>query len=293
MENKTLIILGMHRSGTSLITNWLHKCGLQVGETLMEAGVGNKEGHFEDTEFYKMHMEILRDNNLNESGIINQKVNYLSSYHKEKIKGIIRVKNKLFGQWGWKDPRTCLFLKHYRELLPQAYYLVVVRDYHSVVVSLLKRTMAELDLHYDTQKGPLSRLAWYKVRRKLFYHRFCRKHASYFLNSWIFYNENILENIKNMSDKRFLIVDYDMLKTKDKDVLTFLNTNWHFSLNYSKFSGVYKDSLLSKSFDVEDYIDDKLLIGKANGVMKKLMNYAPDIRHECNAPSFNAEVLLS
>ena len=293
MQNRTLIILGMHRSGTSLITSWLHKCGLEVGESLMEAGVGNIEGHFEDTEFYKMHMEILRDNNLNDSGIIDQSVDHISSYHKEKIKSIIRVKNRLFGQWGWKDPRTCLFLKHYRELLPQAYYLVVVRDYHSVVVSLLKRTLAELDLHYDTRKGVISRFVWHNVRRKIFYHRFCRKHAAYFLNSWIFYNENILENIKNMSDKKYLIVDYDMLKTRDEDVLSFLNRNWHFSLNYAKFSGVYKDSLLSKSFDVEDYIDDKQLIGKADGIMKKLKNYARDIRRETAPQSFNAEVSLS
>ncbi|MDR3693564.1 sulfotransferase [Mucilaginibacter sp.] len=293
MGNKILIILGMHRSGTSLITNWLHQCGLQVGESLMDAGVGNKEGHFEDTEFYKMHMEILRDNNLNDSGIINQKVNYISSYHKEKIKGIIRVKNKLFGQWGWKDPRTCLFLKYYRELLPQAYYLVVIRDYHSVVVSLLKRTMAELDLHYDTQKGLISRSVWYNVRRKLFYHRFCRKHASCFLNSWIFYNENILENIKNMSDKRYLIVNYDMLKTRDREVLSFLNSHWHFSLNYARFSGVFKDSLLSKSFEVENYIDDKLLIKKADGVMEKLMNYTRDIGRETATHSFQEEVSLA
>jgi len=195
MQNKTLIILGMHRSGTSLITNWLQQCGLEVGQSLMGAGVGNNEGHFEDIEFYKMHMEILKDNNLNDSGIIDHPVDSISSYHKEKIKSIIKVKNKLFGQWGWKDPRTCLFLKHYRELLPQAYYLVVVRDYHLVVVSLLKRTLSELDLHYNTQKGLLSRLAWFKVRRELFYRKFCRRHASCFLNSWIVYNILLLTMI--------------------------------------------------------------------------------------------------
>ena len=45
----------MHRSGTSLISNWLHHCGLQLGEHLLEAGNGNEEGHFEDVEFLRMH----------------------------------------------------------------------------------------------------------------------------------------------------------------------------------------------------------------------------------------------
>ena len=38
MANDILVIAGMHRSGTSLITHWLHDCGLQVGERLVGAG---------------------------------------------------------------------------------------------------------------------------------------------------------------------------------------------------------------------------------------------------------------
>jgi len=43
---KFLVILGMHRSGTSLITQWLKNCGLSVGDSLHGADVGNAEGHF-------------------------------------------------------------------------------------------------------------------------------------------------------------------------------------------------------------------------------------------------------
>ena len=53
------MVVGMHRSGTSLITNWLYRCGLQIGEHLLEPGEGNVEGHFEDVEFLKIHEEIL------------------------------------------------------------------------------------------------------------------------------------------------------------------------------------------------------------------------------------------
>jgi hypothetical protein len=274
MQNKTLIVLGMHRSGTSLITQWLHHCGLEVGESLLGPGLGNDEGHFEDTEFYKMHLEILRDNNLHDSGIINQPVTHISSYHKEKVKGIIAVKNQLFAQWGWKDPRTCLFLDFYRELLPDAFYLVAIRDYQSVVVSLLRRTFAERDIIYNTQKGYLAKLAWQKLRRKQQFKKFCRQNAAAFLKIWIVYNEYILDDLMKLSSDRYLVVNFHMLNEKDTDVITHLNQNWGFSLTHTRFSAIYNEKLFSKPLDVESYITDEQLIGAAKILTNKLKNYA-------------------
>ncbi|HJT73097.1 MAG TPA: hypothetical protein VJ720_03740, partial [Chitinophaga sp.] len=62
MNNKVLVITGMHRSGTSLITQWLYRCGLHVGDNFMGAGIGNEDGHFEDLDFYNWHRNILNDN---------------------------------------------------------------------------------------------------------------------------------------------------------------------------------------------------------------------------------------
>src|SRR3569833_408228 len=149
MSSRTLIIAGMHRSGTSLITNWLHHCGLQVGETLLGPDIGNKEGHFEDEEFLKMHEEILVGNGLAPSGLVHDKQLQIYEYQLEKLKAIIGIKEKRFDQWGWKEPRTCLFLDTYRELLPDAKYLIIIRDYESVVNSLLKRAYDDTDKSYE------------------------------------------------------------------------------------------------------------------------------------------------
>ena len=70
MQNKTLIIAGMHRSGTSLITHWLNECGLQLGDDFLGAGLGNVDGHYEDLEFLKLHEEILEANNLPATGLM-------------------------------------------------------------------------------------------------------------------------------------------------------------------------------------------------------------------------------
>ena len=55
MNNKVLIVAGMHRSGTSVIAQWLQRCGLCLGENLLGPAIGNNEGHFEDTDFVFLH----------------------------------------------------------------------------------------------------------------------------------------------------------------------------------------------------------------------------------------------
>jgi hypothetical protein len=41
--------------------------------------------------------------------------------------------------WGWKDPRTCLFLDFWKARVPQAQYLCVYRNPLDVILSLARR----------------------------------------------------------------------------------------------------------------------------------------------------------
>ena len=111
MKSNVLIIAGMHRSGTSLMAQWLNKCGLNLGDYLLGSGVGNSKGHFEDMDFYQLHEAILSQNSLNYRVNTNDEIQ-LSEYHKIRAESIITLKSKLHDQWGWKEPRTCLFLTH-------------------------------------------------------------------------------------------------------------------------------------------------------------------------------------
>jgi hypothetical protein len=272
MQKRTLIIAGMHRSGTSLISHWLAKCGLQLGEKLVGPGCGNADGHFEDVEFLKMHEEVLANNNLPLSGLTDVQVENFSIYEKEKLRSIIRIKQKLYDQWGWKDPRTCLFLDVYQELLPNACYLIILRDYQSVVSSLLRRDFKQIDEQHMTRKY-LPRLVWQKFNRTRRLNKHYCAHAAEYLKIWIAYNQDILKCIKKLNSGSFVVINYSMLKNEDTRLFSHLKNSWNFSLKYFRFKDVFKESQIGEDIDLDLYIADKTLIKSAKQLQDELMGY--------------------
>ncbi|HEY9195809.1 MAG TPA: sulfotransferase [Mucilaginibacter sp.] len=272
MQKRTLIIAGMHRSGTSLITHWLSKCGMELGEKLVEPGPGNPEGHFEDVEFLKMHEEILANHNLPKNGLTDDCVESYSVYEREKIKSIIRVKQQLYDQWGWKDPRTCLFLDVYRELIPDACYLVILRDYQSVISSLLRREFKPIDKKYMSRKL-LSRIIWLGFRKRRRQKAFYYAHAREYLKIWIAYNQDILNSIKKLPKDAFVVVNYSMLIDKDILVFSHLKNQWNFNLKYFSFRKVFKENLIGPDLDITPYINDQSLIETARQLQDELKGY--------------------
>lgn len=276
MQSRVLIVTGMHRSGTSLITNWLYHCGLQVGETLVGADVGNKEGHYEDVEFLRVHEEILAANGYPTTGLIHHKSIQISEYQLEKLKAVLEVKERHFEQWGWKEPRTCLFLHTYRKLIPGAKYLVIVRDYAAVVNSLLKR---DFDL-YDRERqrhSLLTKLKWNLFGKNRKKKEIYGQRAADYLKVWIDYNEHILETLQSLPPENYLVVNYYLLEKKDKEVYDLLTESWAFRLKYLPFVKVYNKSLFSPVTNIDALISDKQIIEKAKvieGLFKSYMRVA-------------------
>lgn len=262
----------MHRSGTSLVTNWLSRCGLQIGERLGGSSTGNIDGHFEDLEFLKLHEEILDRNSLVVSGLTDTRDIEVPLYQLEKMKAIIGIKQQLYEQWAWKDPRTCLFLDTYARLLPGARYLVVLRNYQSVVSSLLRRDFAAIDQKYMA-RNYIQRLAWTHFRRSRRLNTFHHDHAENYLKVWISYNEAILHTLKKLHQDDYLVINYSQLLENDNEVFSFLTGKWKFALNYFDFKDVYKQELMNKADDISDFIADKVLLIKATYLLKRLGSY--------------------
>ncbi len=101
------LVLGMHRSGTSLLASWLHACGLELGGNTLSRAY-NRKGNFENYEVIKYHNEILSRNNTKWNIPIDKKI-LISKPNKEKVRKLLKQQNKVYsGIWGWKEPRTCL-----------------------------------------------------------------------------------------------------------------------------------------------------------------------------------------
>ena len=132
-----ICLTGMHRSGTSLMSSYLEKCGINMGENLVGAMKGNMRGHFEDTDFVDLHNAILTENRCHMYSP--KKKLIISDVQAANARQIVKSKQKKFERFGWKDPRTTLFLDFWAEILPECKFILLYRDPWSVIDSLRRR----------------------------------------------------------------------------------------------------------------------------------------------------------
>ena len=134
-----LVVGGMHRSTTSLAASILTAAGLHLGDDLMGAGTGNEAGHFEDNDFYMLHQRILAANGLSLEGYTSAERIDVPATARDEAVALLARRRAAGRPWGWKDPRTVLFLDFWADLLPEARWLFVVRPPWEVVDSLFRR----------------------------------------------------------------------------------------------------------------------------------------------------------
>lgn len=142
-----ILVLGMHRSGTSATTRVLNLLGADLGANLLEAQADNAKGFWEHAEAVQIHEELLtalgrtwHDVREMPDGWMEQPASYAA------IDKIVRLIRRDFGGsalWAVKDPRMCRLVPLWREALrrtgvrPAA--LMVVRRPDEVAGSLLAR----------------------------------------------------------------------------------------------------------------------------------------------------------
>lgn len=131
-----LIIGGMHRSGTSFVASMLKEAGLHVGERLSPGEEGNTKGFFENTDFVHLHARILKHFGFNAWSL--ESFETLPDEQLKQVHEAVKT-NAQPGPWGWKDPRTTLFLEFWLKVFPDAKFLFVYRAPWEVVDSLFRR----------------------------------------------------------------------------------------------------------------------------------------------------------
>ena len=134
-QNAPIIIVGMHRSGTSCLTGSLAQTDLQFGD-VNRAAPHNKKGNYENYAIMELHEALLAANDGSWDNPP-ESVKW-SDYHKKWRDQLIKS-YPVDKTWGFKDPRTLLLLDGWLEALPNARLVGSFRHPIAVAKSLNTR----------------------------------------------------------------------------------------------------------------------------------------------------------
>ncbi len=128
-----LIVLGMHRSGTSFLTGSLQLAGLDLGRH-STADKYNTKGNRENADIVAFHNAVLtaRGHAWNDppSGAV-----IWTEEERARAATLLAAYDQT-GPWGFKDPRTLLMLGSWQALCPDARYVGIFRSPVAVARSL-------------------------------------------------------------------------------------------------------------------------------------------------------------
>jgi GT2 family glycosyltransferase/glycosyltransferase involved in cell wall biosynthesis len=142
-----LVVLGMHRSGTSALTRVLSLSGYALPSTLMEAAPDNEEGFWESRPISELNDVLLKQTGSYWDDPFafsptKTSLNVLSSHHEQAVE-LIRSEFPEAGPLVLKDPRITILYDFWRQALQAVGYeaapIICVRHPLEVAASLAKR----------------------------------------------------------------------------------------------------------------------------------------------------------
>lgn len=139
-----LLVVGMHRSGTSSLAGGLAECGLLFGDNLLEPLKDNPKGFFEDKDILAFNDRLLHS--LGGSWHQPYKVDFDHLLSRKTIDELKRILSETFYSYhvfGLKEPRISLLLPLYdvafSELGWRVNYLIIHRNNYEIAQSMNKR----------------------------------------------------------------------------------------------------------------------------------------------------------
>lgn len=136
-DQKTFIVLGMHRSATSLVAKGLCMAGVHMGSKMLAPSEHNTFGHWEDTAMIAINHQLLKkaggswDVPPDEKDIL-----AVAKSSGMVLREFFAKKNKKYLYWGWKDPRTTLTIKCFLPYLVNPHFICCYRDPFEIAKSL-------------------------------------------------------------------------------------------------------------------------------------------------------------
>jgi O-antigen biosynthesis protein len=146
-SSRMIAVLGMHRSGTSLLTRGLKSLGIYLGDDYVDVQPDNPTGYWEDRRLQALNERVLKA-----FGLKWESVTFLkdTQWEEPEIEAMrleaieyIRAKFLAHPLWGFKDPRTLRLLPFWAPIFQRVEvedaYVIVIRNPLSVAESLIAR----------------------------------------------------------------------------------------------------------------------------------------------------------
>ena len=147
MQRYLLVVLGMHRSGTSALTGALVKSGAFPGTKVMPATADNPEGYWECAPVVHLNDELLKRMGSRWDSVAPLPAGWMAQPGVEALRAeAARIVAAQFGDSKWavlKDPRLCRVLPFWRDAFAAAGFTLgcalMVRRPMEVAASLARR----------------------------------------------------------------------------------------------------------------------------------------------------------
>lgn len=233
---KTVVVLSMPRSGSSLLSGVLYRLGVWMGkkENMKIGKHLNKYGCYENQDFIGFNEYMLYKSKklLNQKRRLNNSDGLLEKAVKENEDWIIRIIKKNQQEvWGFKNPNIIYTLPYFHQHLKNPFYILLKRDPESIADSLKRSAKSENWLpeikHEFLYFSPMERFILILRFIKVF-----------FTSGIIFKNENFNEKIIRDGYQRIdhFLEDKECLDLKLIDLLENSENTIQKIINYLDIS---------------------------------------------------------
>lgn len=222
------IVLGMHKSGTTLISQILNNSGISMVDYQKEDLSYDRGNKYERESTKFINHEILNSEGVFSLDIQSPQKLEIRVEQKNKIQAIIRENEKEHESWGFKDPRECLTYPVWLPELPE----------HKIIV--IYRSPSEIWQRYSKSRRKYNTSSFAKI-----------KGAWDFMRSWCQHNQSIINSL-NGSEMEILILNYSNFMS-EKLEFNRLEEFVGVELNDCRDIGLYRNKKAKKNRYLLDF----------------------------------------
>lgn len=180
------VVLGMHKSGTTLLSQILHHSGINMGCNIETQASYDSGNQYERVETLRLNEEILGVKPKAPVGMNVPSTHQFTPTHRRRMREIIHGCNHEYDHWGFKDPRTCLVYSLWASELPEHKIVAIYRSLHEI---------------------------WPRYRVVHLRNRYRDPYRAWrYVSSWCKHNHNIVTFLKD-TKMEYIVLEYRRLMT--------------------------------------------------------------------------------